>query len=126
MEHQQLAIAGMRDWFASLPNENAYLEMPTGSGKTFTTVAALEPLLAAGRVLWIAPSRFLLEQAAEQFRAYYPALDGQIGSLTKTTPTQRVTMATIQTLARDQRHLAAYCRQERPAIAVFDEFHSCS
>jgi superfamily II DNA or RNA helicase len=123
MEHQQLAIVGMREWFSSLPNQNAYLEMPTGSGKTFTTVAALEPLLASGRVLWIAPSQFLLEQAAQQFRACYPTLDGQIGSLTKATSTQRVTMATIQTLARDEKRLAAYCKEGKPTIAVFDEFH---
>ncbi len=69
--HQHEALAKLNDWYRSRPqpNRGGILALPTGSGKTFTTVRFLcqEPLSDGYKVLWLAHTHHLLEQALDAF-----------------------------------------------------------
>lgn len=57
------------------PDNIGLVALPTGAGKTRTAVCAILKLVAAnsvGKVLWLAPSRELLEQAVGAFQALWP------------------------------------------------------
>lgn len=69
--HQAEALAKLHDWYTSRPTPQAggILALPTGGGKTFTTVRFLcqEPLSDGYKVLWLAHTHHLLEQAIDAF-----------------------------------------------------------
>jgi ATP-dependent helicase IRC3 len=69
--HQSEALAKLQDWYRSRPSPHAggILALPTGGGKTFTAVRFLcqEPLSDGYKILWLAHTHHLLEQAIEAF-----------------------------------------------------------
>jgi superfamily II DNA or RNA helicase len=71
--HQEQALRKLRTWFET-PRDDAsgrggLLVLPTGGGKTFTAVRFLTewPLSQGYKVLWLAHTHHLLEQAFETF-----------------------------------------------------------
>jgi ATP-dependent helicase IRC3 len=69
--HQAEALSKLHDWYRTRPrpHRGGILALPTGGGKTFTTVRFLcqEPLSDGYKVLWLAHTHHLLEQALEAF-----------------------------------------------------------
>ena len=69
--HQTQALAKLRAWYESAPTPEAggLLVLPTGGGKTFTAVRFLcrNPLSDGYKVLWLAHTHHLLEQALDSF-----------------------------------------------------------
>ncbi|MBC7452168.1 MAG: DEAD/DEAH box helicase family protein [Massilia sp.] len=70
--HQQQALGKLRAWFQSAaraPAAGAIVALPTGGGKTFTAVRFLchGPLSQGYKVVWLAHTHHLLEQAYESF-----------------------------------------------------------
>lgn len=69
--HQTQALAKLRAWYESAPASDAggLLVLPTGGGKTFTAVRFLcrNPLSDGYKVLWLAHTHHLLEQALDAF-----------------------------------------------------------
>jgi ATP-dependent helicase IRC3 len=69
--HQVEALAKLQEWYASRPagKRGGVLALPTGGGKTFTAVRFLcqEPLSDGYKVLWLAHTHHLLEQAIDAF-----------------------------------------------------------
>lgn len=69
--HQRNALNKLKQWYTSRPTPRAggILVLPTGGGKTFTAVRFLceGPLSEGYRVLWLAHTHHLLEQALDSF-----------------------------------------------------------
>lgn len=69
--HQVEALDKLRRWFGDRRKgeRGGIVVLPTGGGKTFTAVRFLctEPLSAGYKVLWLAHTHHLLEQAADAF-----------------------------------------------------------
>ena len=69
--HQTQALAKLRAWYESapMPDAGGLLVLPTGGGKTFTAVRFLcrNPLSDGYKVLWLAHTHHLLEQALDSF-----------------------------------------------------------
>jgi superfamily II DNA or RNA helicase len=66
------------------PDNIGLVALPTGAGKTRTAVCAALQLIAQGsvdRVLWLAPSSELLEQAIGAFEALWPTVGSPSGGL---------------------------------------------
>jgi len=155
--HQQEALGELRKWFEVKPSPSAggILVLPTGGGKTFTAVRFLctNPLPQGYKVLWLAHTHHLLEQAyynfgpkddAEAKRTGYEVgwitepkrlLNARVVSGTQghfpvrcIEPSDDVVICTLQTATR------AYKKQQEQFIAflgaagnkfvvVFDEAH---
>lgn len=128
--HQLLAIRHLHEWYREFSGRasNGYLEMPTGSGKTRTAVESLAPLLKGRkRILWIAHSGYLLNQAMGTMKDVHSAAAlGSVGELVgrRKEFDRDVTFASVQTLcSRDLAALSAYCDNGKPDLTIFDEFH---
>lgn len=71
--HQRSALGKLGDWYQSPSSRSGggILRLPTGAGKTFTAVRFLctGPLSDGYKVLWLAHTHHLLEQAFESFDA---------------------------------------------------------
>ncbi|MFO0564290.1 MAG: DEAD/DEAH box helicase, partial [Polyangiaceae bacterium] len=71
--HQNEALAKLNTWYAGQPRggDGGILVLPTGAGKTFTAVQFLcnGPLSDGYKVLWLAHTHHLLEQAFRCFDA---------------------------------------------------------
>jgi superfamily II DNA or RNA helicase len=68
--HQTAALSKVKQWFTDNPTAaGGILVLPTGGGKTFTAVRFLctGPLSQGYKVLWLAHTHHLLEQALESF-----------------------------------------------------------
>ena len=69
--HQVAALTRLQHWYRSRPSghRGGVLALPTGAGKTFTTVRFLcqEPLSDGYKVLWLAHTHHLLDQAIDAF-----------------------------------------------------------
>src|SRR5437588_11406492 len=69
--HQKSALALLNKWYAGLSGRDngGILVLPTGGGKTFTAVHFLcnGPLSDGYKVLWLAHTHHLLEQAFAAF-----------------------------------------------------------
>ncbi|NJL03387.1 MAG: DEAD/DEAH box helicase family protein [Chloroflexaceae bacterium] len=69
--HQRNALNKLKQWYTPRPTPRAggILVLPTGGGKTFTAVRFLceGPLSEGYRVLWLAHTHHLLEQALDSF-----------------------------------------------------------
>ena len=131
-EYQRDLVNQFESLCLSPPPDNiGLLTLPTGAGKTRTAAVALLRALAAGRtrsVLWLAPSRELLEQAAATLRAMWladrTAVDMELirADLLPGFPenlTCGVVLATPQmVVARLRRELGP-----DPDVVVFDEAH---
>ncbi len=111
------------------------LAMPTGSGKTFTTVHWLyeHVLNASGRVLWLAHRYELLEQAANEFyrlatlarekqRLRIRIVSGQHCAMTQIDPADDVVIASVPCLAR-RPEIAEQLLTDTRTFLVVDEAH---
>ena len=81
MPHQQEAVEALTNYFCmekNLPDRNGLLIMPTGSGKTYTSVKWLmQDAVARGyRVVWLVHRQELVNQAYREFVAQAPTLKG--------------------------------------------------
>ncbi len=69
--HQNKALKNLRNWFESKPHPYAggILALPTGGGKTYTAVRFLckNPISEGYKILWLAHTHHLLEQAFYSF-----------------------------------------------------------
>ncbi|GGN43310.1 DEAD/DEAH box helicase family protein [Deinococcus daejeonensis] len=75
--HQEEALAALRRWFGGrAATRGGILVLPTGGGKTFTAARFLTtgPLTAGHKVIWLAHTHHLLDQA---FSAFGPGADGR-------------------------------------------------
>ena len=72
--YQEKAVESMTDYFLKDKHNSGILSMPTGSGKTRTSVYfLLKEMVSRGyQVIWLAHRAMLLEQAAEQFYRFAP------------------------------------------------------
>jgi superfamily II DNA or RNA helicase len=154
-EHQRKALLALRDWYAQ-PHapHGGLLCLPTGAGKTFTAIRFLceGPLSDGKKVVWLAHTHHLLDQAIETFG---PDPDvkggtyevGYVGGTRRTLtarvvsgapghhgprhiePTDDVIIATHQTLANAFRlghaRWLAFLQSARRTglVVVFDEAH---
>lgn len=117
----------------SRPGQRGILCLPTGSGKTKVAVWwALKQFVDQGqRVLWLAASRELLDQAASTFRDHAALLERRDGfrlssyraDAERNDLTGNVVVASIQTAAARGLHHEMLDRAGRVALVVFDEAH---
>lgn len=152
--HQTQALAKLRAWYGSAPTPDAggLLVLPTGAGKTFTAVRFLcrNPLSDGYKVLWLAHTHHLLEQALDSFgkrgdrademevglihepkeRLRARVLSGTLGhtKIAAITGDDDVVICTLQTAVRAYREKHAALRAFLDAakgklMVVFDEAH---
>lgn len=69
-EHQVLALSEMSKFFSEQQKKSGILVLPTGGGKTYTSIYWLLKNIISnnGKILWLADQGFLLEQARESFK----------------------------------------------------------
>lgn len=74
--YQTKAVEAMNQYFLEEDRKSAILSMPTGSGKTRTSVYyLLHDMISAGyQVIWLCHRSMLIEQAAEQFYRFAPLI----------------------------------------------------
>ncbi|MFP4600649.1 MAG: DEAD/DEAH box helicase, partial [Persicimonas sp.] len=130
--HQHEALDALYRWHETYKGKDAggILTIPTGGGKTFTAVRFLcrEPLSNGYKVLWLAHTHHLLEQAFGAFGEGAKHIQGRSGLNVRTvsgTPghwpvsrieaTDDVVLGTLQTLTR------AYDRKVEALEAFIDE-----
>ncbi|GAB4198284.1 MAG: DEAD/DEAH box helicase family protein [Roseiflexaceae bacterium] len=144
--HQSDALAKLNPWFAKPSKEpkGGILVLPTGGGKTFTATRFLctGPLSQGYRVLWLAHTHHLLEQALASLGQEVghiggskPKLCVRVVSGTKghckvheIKTGDDVVIATLQTITQAYRvehpHLKAFLRAAGDKLCVvFDEAH---
>ncbi len=153
--HQSEALGKLHDWYRSHPatHRGAILALPTGGGKTFTTVRFLcqEPLSDGYKVLWLAHTHHLLEQAIDAFGSVDAGpdaplevalisesraqLDVRVVSatpghfpLSTVSSADDVVIATLQTIAaayeRGNDKLTAFLNSsDGKLVVIFDEAH---
>lgn len=81
MPHQSNAVEAMNNYFCldkDIENRNGLVIMPTGSGKTYTTVTWLLKygITKGYRVVWLVHRQELVEQTFHEFRNQAPLLKG--------------------------------------------------
>jgi len=136
----------MTQWYKSQhrPHSGGILVLPTGGGKTFTAVRFIcSTALSDGyKVLWLAHTHHLLEQAYRSFKDHMAAISepkkdlrvrvvsGTIGhfKVQHIEPQDDVIIATLQTIAKankkDQPNLKAFLESAKGKLmVVFDEAH---
>lgn len=74
--YQERAVNTMRHYFQEEQGRAGILSMPTGSGKTRTSVLyLLRDMISQGyQVIWLAHRSMLIDQAAEQFYRFAPVI----------------------------------------------------
>ena len=77
--YQEKAVEAMHQYFLNEDRSSAILSMPTGSGKTRTSVYyLLHDMISQGyQVIWLCHRSMLIEQAAEQFYKFSPLIREQ-------------------------------------------------
>jgi len=99
------------------------LHLPTGAGKTIIATLIIErllPLIDAGKVLFIAHRRELLDQTAEKLKQHLPGLAISIDQgARRADPAAQVIIASIQSLSKRRQ---AY-RPELFSVIICDECH---
>lgn len=75
-DFQEKAYDDLKKFYIIEGKQNGFLIMPTGSGKTRTTVAfLLQEMVAKGyQVVWLTHRHMLIDQTAQTFWEYYPAI----------------------------------------------------
>ncbi len=144
--HQLEALEKLDDWFKEQHSTKSggILVLPTGSGKTFTTVHFLctSPLSKGYKILWLAHAHHLLDQAFDTFKSEVKhisppktRLDVRVVSGTQghcridqIELRDDVVIATLQTITRaykrKQPQLEAFFKSATDKIfVVFDEAH---
>ena len=145
--HQALALAKLNAWYGNLTGgeDGGILVLPTGGGKTFTAAHFLAhgPLSDGFKVLWLAHTHHLLEQA------FYGFDSGLLGGVREPRaklairvvsgtpghfhprdirPTDDMVIATLQTITNAHREqhtalLAFLASAKGKLFIVFDEAH---
>lgn len=144
--HQKAALGVLNRWYGALSGEDAgILALPTGGGKTFTAVHFLcnGPLSDGYKVLWLAHTHHLLEQA---FHTFTPEALGNIREPRATLklrvvsgtpghfpprdikPSDDVLIATLQTITNAHREKLATLQKfieaaDGKLFVIFDEAH---
>ncbi len=99
------------------------LHLPTGAGKTIIATLIIErllPLIDAGKVLFIAHRKELLDQTAEKLKQHLPGLAISIDQgARRADPAAQVIIASIQSLSKRRQ---AY-RPELFSVIICDECH---
>lgn len=74
--YQQRAVEALEDFFIKKDSQAGMLVMPTGSGKTRTSVYyLLKEMISQGyQVIWLAHRSMLIEQAADTFYTFAPII----------------------------------------------------
>ena len=74
--YQEKAVEAMKQYFLEEDRASGILSMPTGSGKTRTSVYyLLRDVISQGyQVIWLCHRSMLIEQAAEQFYKFSPII----------------------------------------------------
>lgn len=74
--YQEKAVEAMKQYFIEDDKSSAILSMPTGSGKTRTSIYyLLHDMISQGyQVFWLCHRSMLIEQAAEQFYKFSPII----------------------------------------------------
>lgn len=74
--YQKMAVEAMKQYFITEEQRAAILSMPTGSGKTRTSVYfLLHDMISAGyQIIWLTHRSMLIDQAAEQFYTFAPLI----------------------------------------------------
>jgi len=155
--HQAQALAKLRAWYDAAPTPDAggLLVLPTGAGKTFTAVRFLcrNPLSDGYKVLWLAHTHHLLEQALDGFGKSGNGVDqpGEMevgliqepkellrarvvsgtpghGKIASVEAADDVVICTLQTVVRAYRERHANLRRfidaaDGKLMVVFDEAH---
>lgn len=145
--HQARALEGLDGWYTKLGANGGggILVLPTGGGKTFTAVRFLctGPLSDGYKVLWLAHTHHLLEQAFHSFSAQTlgsirePRREIRLRVVSGTPghfpprdirPDDDVVIATLQTVTNafreQQQHLMNFLRAAgKKLFVVFDEAH---
>jgi superfamily II DNA or RNA helicase len=145
VQHQKSALERLRAWYEHGHTEKGgLLVIPTGGGKTFTAVRFLcrHAISDGYKVLWLAHTHHLLEQAFDEFaegKRYIAGpkpelrvrtVSGAKGHwpISRVEPTDDVVIGTVQTVRRAyQKELAQLERflssSDGKLIVVFDEAH---
>jgi len=144
--HQSSALEKLHHWFSerSEADKGGMLVLPTGGGKTFTAMRFLcaGPLSQGYRVLWLAHTHHLLEQAMESLVQEMSHISGSKPKLTirvvsgtighcrvhEIKPGDDVVIGTLQTITQADRNqhpqLVAFLREAGEKLCVvFDEAH---
>ncbi|HXV42898.1 MAG TPA: DEAD/DEAH box helicase family protein, partial [Anaerolineae bacterium] len=144
--HQKKALDKLHVWFKNkhVPHAGGILVFPTGGGKTFAASHFLcdGPLSKGYKVLWLAHTHHLLEQAFFSFETEVwhipgtrPSLNVRVVSGTEghfrvhqIATTDDILIATLQTMVNAQRRshpqLEAWLKQASDKLfVVFDEAH---
>lgn len=152
--HQMEALAKLREWYKPVPTPESggLLVLPTGAGKTFTAVRFLcrNPLSDGYKVLWLAHTHHLLEQALNSFgkrddgakemevglihepkeRLRARVVSGTMGhtKIEDVTDNDDIVICTLQTAVRAYREKHAALRSfldsaKGKLMVVFDEAH---
>lgn len=81
--YQEKAVAAMKQYFIEEDRQSAILSMPTGSGKTRTSVYyLLHDMISRGyQIIWLCHRSMLIEQAAEQFYRFAPLIKEENSSM---------------------------------------------
>ena len=143
--HQHAALTTLHQWFANqlTPPAGGMLVLPTGAGKTFTAMRFLcaGPLSQGYKVLWLAHTHHLLEQALHSLssgsaRFWNPKPDYMCASclvrpatavFTRSNLRMTLVICTLQTLVQAQRarhpQLQIFLNAADHLFVVFDEAH---
>jgi superfamily II DNA or RNA helicase len=145
--HQRDALMALHSWYktSNKQDDGGILVLPTGGGKTFTAVNFLcnGPLSDGYKVLWLAHTHHLLEQAFKSFTAEAlgqirePRESVRLRVVSGTTghfpprdikPNDDVVVATLQTITNAHRHGQQSFREfiasaRGKLFIVFDEAH---
>jgi len=121
-KYQEKASIKFALWMDGL-NDLASIILPTGTGKTFSTINAIKNYCEQNKkikVLWIAHREELIEQAYNEFVDLMPGANVQIEQgKNKASPEADIIVGTVQTLYRERKNIKGF----RPNLLVIDEYH---
>ena len=124
-DYQQRAIDALNDWFASHPEGNPVLELPTGAGKSHVIAAFIKSAVTEWpetRVLMLVHSAELIGQNAEKMREHWRGAPLGIysASMRQKTLHAPITFAGIQSIHKHSSRLG------HVDLCLIDECHTMS
>lgn len=136
--YQQKAVEAMKSYFINEDQRSAILSMPTGSGKTRTSVHyLLHDMISQGyQVIWLCHRSMLIEQAAEQFYKFAPlikdensemeqfkmvCISGKHASVRAMEESDNLVVASVQSLCNNTVYLPNILSEK--VMIVVDEAH---
>jgi superfamily II DNA or RNA helicase len=99
--HQRQALSTLRSWFdGDEPTKGGLLTLPTGGGKTFAAVRFLctGPLSQGYKVLWLAHTHHLLDQAFDSFGSVQSGATQEVGHIAE--PRSRLLVRVVSGAAK--------------------------